>query len=162
MTIGPLARFLIAATAAALLPLSAGKAEESQVWIGKSNGSLVTLAYGPVDSAKPPFFLLSCFNGMDVAVLDLHQEIAGAKQGDKVAVEIGAGSARASLEGETSHDEASGLTVVEASDIKVKPILAVLNEKGPVSVKIGDTSTSLGEQGRADAVGTFATDCKLD
>ncbi len=158
----PLARFLVAATAAALVSSNAGKAEESQVWLSKTNGALVTLAYGPVDPTKPPFFLLSCFNGMDVAVLDLHQEIAGAKQGDKVAIELNAGSARASLEGETSHDEASGLTVAEASDIKVKPVIAVLNETGPVTVKVGETSTTLGEQGRADAVTKFAADCKLD
>ncbi len=161
MMIGPLARFLLAATAAAFLPTSLGRAEEGQVWLSKSNGSLVTLAYGPVDSAKPPFFLLSCFNGMEVAVLDLHQE-GGAKPGDKVAIEITAGGAKASLEGETSRDEASGLTVAEASDIKVKPVLTVLNEKGPVTVKAGETSTSLGEQGRAEAVASFAADCKLD
>jgi len=161
MMIGPLVRALFAVIAAVL---SSGlvRAEEGQVWLSKSNGSLVTLAYGPVDPAKPPFFLLSCFNGMDVAVLDLHQEIAGAKPGDKVGIEISAGSATASLEGETSHDEVSGLTVAEASDIKVKPVLAVLSEKGQVTVKVGTTSTSLGEQGRADAVGNFAIDCKLD
>ena len=162
MMIRPLARTLFAVVLVTVACSGLARAEDTQVWISKSNGSLVTLAYGPVDPTKPPLFLLSCFNGMDVAVLDLHQEIAGAKPGEKLAIELSAGTVTAPLDGETSHDEASGLTFAEASDIKVKPVLAVLREKGPVTVKIGETSVTLAEQGRADAVEIFAADCKLD
>jgi hypothetical protein len=157
-----LACALFAVSVAAPLAFGSARAEDTQVWISNSNWSLVTLAYGPVDSSKAPLFLLSCFNGMDVAVLDVHQEVAGAKPEEKLTIELSAGSVTAPVDGETSHDDATGLTFAEASDIKVKPVLAVLREKGPVTVKMGATSATLAEQGRADAVETFAADCKLD
>lgn len=162
MMIRPLARFLFsfAVVIAAIAPASVASAEDTLVWISKSNGSLVTLAYGPVDPAKAPLLLLSCFNGMDVAVLDLHQDIAGAKPGEKLAIALSAGTATASLDGETA--DANGAIFGEASDIKVKPVLAVLREKGPVTVKMGEATATLAEQGRADAVEKFAADCKLD
>jgi hypothetical protein len=159
MMIRPLARCLFAFVAA-LACFNLARAEDTQVWLSKSNGSLVTLAYGPVDPTKAPLFLLSCFNGMDVAVLDIHQNISGAKAGDKVAIELRAGSATASLDGETA--DANGEVFGEASDIKVKPVLGVLREKGPVTVKIGETTATLAEQGRADAVEKFAAECTLD
>ena len=152
----------LAVIIAAIASLSLARAEDGQVWLSKSSGSLVTLAYGPIDPSKAPLFLLSCFNGMDVAVLDIHQEVAGAKPGEKLTIALSASGTTASLDGETSHDDASGLTFAEASDIKVKPILAVLRETGPVTVKMGETTVTLAEQGRADAVETFAADCKLD
>lgn len=160
MMMRPLARALFAVLIAAVASLSLARAEDSLVWISKSNGSLVTLAYGPVDPTKAPLFLLSCFNGMDVAVLDIHQDIAGGKPGEKLAIELSAGAMTASLDGETA--DASGSIFGEASDIKVKPVLAVLREKGPVTVKMGETSATLAEQGRAEAVEEFAGDCKLD
>ncbi len=162
MMIRLLACFPLAYLIAALAPGSLALSEETSVWISKSSGSLVTLAYGPVDPTKAPLFLLSCFNGMDIAVLDVHQEIAGAKQGDKLAIDLTAGAVTAAVDGETAHDEASGVTFGEASDIKVKPVLAVLREKGPVTIKMGETSATLTEQGRAEAVETFAQDCKLE
>jgi hypothetical protein len=162
MMIRPLAcsfvAFVIAVAVIASLSLAWG--EETLVWLSKSNGSLVTLAYGPVDPTKAPLFLLSCFNGIDVAVLDIHQDIAGAKTGEKRAIELSAGSVTASLDGETA--DASGEVFGEASDIKVKPVLAVLREKGPVTVKIGEMSAMLAEQGRAEAVEQFAGACQLD
>ncbi|MGZ5850883.1 MAG: hypothetical protein ACXWJN_09930 [Methyloceanibacter sp.] len=162
MMIRPLARALcaFAVLIAAIVSLSFARAEASLVWISKSNGSLVTLAYSPVDPTKAPLFLLSCFNGMDIAVLDVHQDIAGAKTGEKLTIELSAGAATASLDGETA--DANGAIFGEASDIKVKPVLAVLREKGPVTVKLGETSATLAEQGRAEAVGTFAEACKLE
>jgi hypothetical protein len=150
MIIRPLACSFVAfvVAIASIASLSLAWAEESLVWLGKSNGSLVTLAYGPVDPTKAPLFLLSCFNGIDVAVLDIH------------AIELSVGSVTASLDGETA--DASGEVFGEASDIKVKPVLAVLREKGPVTVKIGEMSATLAEQGRAEAVEQFAGACRLD
>ena len=77
--ISPSARIplVLAFLTVTLLGASIARAEDTLVWISKANGSLVTLAYGPVDTTKAPLFLLSCFNGMDIAVLDVHQEIAG-------------------------------------------------------------------------------------
>ena len=165
MMIRPLARIPLCVRCShrALLAARASRAaEDTLVWISKSNGSLVTLAYGPVDPTKAPLFLLSCFNGMDIAVLDVHQDIAGAKPGEKLAIELSAGAATASLDGETAHDDASGVIFGEASDIKVKPVLAVLREKGPVTVKMGEATATLAEQGRAEAVEKFSQDCTLD
>jgi hypothetical protein len=160
MMIRPLARSVFAFVIAALACLSLARAEDTQVWLSKSNGSLVTLAYGPVDPTKAPLFLLSCFNGMDIAVLDIHHNVSGAKAGDKLAIELNAGGATASLDGETA--DANGEVFGEASDIKVKPVLAVLREKGPVTVKIGEMTATLAEQGRAEAVEQFAGACTLD
>jgi hypothetical protein len=160
MMIRPLAPSLFAFVIAAVACFNLTRAEDTQVWLSKSNGSLVTLAFGPVDPTKAPLFLLSCFNGMDVAVLDIHQDIAGAKPDQKLAIELSAGSATASLDGETA--DASGEVFGEASDIKVKPVLAVLREKGPVTVKIGGITLTLAEQGRAEAVEQFASACQLD
>src|SRR5262249_15908424 len=112
MMIGPLARTLFAVLIAVAASLSLARAEDSLVWISKSNGSLVTLGYGPVDPTKAPLLLLSCFNGMDVAVLDVHQDIAGAKPGQTLAIVLSAGAATASLEGETA--DASGSIFGEA------------------------------------------------
>ena len=162
MMIRPSARALFAVVLAAVACRGVARAEDSLVWISNSNGSLVTLAYGPIDPSKAPLFLLSCFNGMDVAVLDIHEEVAGAKPGEKLAIEVSAGSMTAPLDGETSHDDATGFTFAEASDIKVKPVLAVLREKGPVTVEMGATSATLAEQGRAEAVEKFSAECKLD
>src|SRR5262245_51587480 len=94
-----------------------GRAEDSLVWIAKSSGSLITLAYGPVDTTKAPLFLLSCFNGMDIAVLDIHQEVTGAKSGEKLAIELSAGSMTAPIAGETARDDATGQVFAEASEI---------------------------------------------
>ena len=164
MMVRPSARIPLALAALIALPLGASlaRAADTLVWIGKSNGSLVTLAYGPVDTTKAPLFLLSCFNGMDIAVLDVHQEIAGGKPGEKLAIELSAGTVTTPLNGETAHDDASGVTFAEASDIKVKPVLAVLREKGPVTVKMGDSTATLAEHGRAEAVESFSQDCKLE
>ena len=142
-----------------LLGASIARAEDTLVWISKANGSLVTLAYGPVDTTKAPLFLLSCFNGMDIAVLDVHQEIAGGTSGDKLAIELSSGAVTAPLNGERAHD--SGSIFGEASDIKVKPVLAVLREKGPVTVRMGDATATLAEHGRAEAVESFSQDCTL-
>jgi len=163
MMIRPSARIplVLAFLTVTLLGASIARAEDTLVWISKANGSLVTLAYGPVDTIKAPLFLLSCFNGMDIAVLDVHQEIAGGTSGDKLAIELSTGAVTAPLMGETAHDDASGVTFAEASDIKVKPVLAVLREKGPVTVRMGDATATLAEHGRAEAVESFSQDCTL-
>ena len=36
---------------------------------------LTMLAYGPLDPAQSPLFVLSCFSGMNIVVLDVHKEI---------------------------------------------------------------------------------------
>lgn len=138
------------------------RAEESQVWIEKASEGFVTLAYGPLDPAKSPLFLLSCFDAMGIAVLDLHVAIDGVKAGEALTIEVKAGDAKTKIEGEAALDAANAMIFAEASDIAVKPVLEVLRQVGPATVTIGTTSTTLSDQGRADAVEKFSQDCQID
>jgi hypothetical protein len=99
---------------------------------------------------------------MGIAVLDLRQEIEGAKAGDPLEIVLSAGEAKAEVKGEAMRDEASGTAFAEASDIAVKPVLEVLRQTGPVTVTSGKTSASLSDKGRNQAVERFSKDCPLD
>jgi hypothetical protein len=153
---------MAAALFAALGLGSSARAEETFVWTEKSSGGFVTLAYGSYDPAKGPLLMLSCFNGMGIAVLDLRSDIGNAKPGQPITIELSAGEAKAAVEGEAASDEANGATFGEASDIAVKPVLAVLRAPSPLTVKVGEVSTTLSDQGRAQAVDQFSKDCELD
>jgi hypothetical protein len=145
---------------AALLPAVSGATEEAHVWSGTSNGSHISLAYGPTDRSKAPVFLLSCFNGMSVAVLDVFGAIQGTRPGQALTIELSAGSSK-SLEGEASVDDKTGSMFAEASDIELKPVLEVLKSPGPLTVKTGMTSRTLPDKGRAEAVDKFSQACEL-
>ena len=158
------ARLLLAACflMGALSPGSFARAEEKLVWTEKASAGFVSLAYGPLDPAKSPLFLLSCFNAMSIAVLDVRTEMAEAKPGAALTIELSAGGAKSPVEGEAARDDSSGVTFGEASDIPVKPVLDVLRQSGPLTVTIGETSAALSAQGRAEAVETFSKDCEAD
>ncbi len=153
--------FLFVAALLTALPRGA-LAEDTSVWLEKSSEGLVSLAYGPVDPAETPLFLLSCFNAMGIAVLDVHKEIEGAKPSAPLVIDLSADATKASIEGEAAHDDASGVTFGEASDIAVKPILEVLRAAGTLTITMGTTSATLSEQGREQAVAKFSQDCQLD
>lgn len=158
----PISRFLLAATLlAAALPGVSG-AEATSVWSAKTNGSFVTLTFGPVSADKAPLFMLSCFNGMGIAVLDVRPELGDTKPGTPLTIDLAVGDQTTKVEGEAARDEDSGTTFAESSDAQIKPILDVLRATGPVSLKVGTTSIELTPSGRADAVDRFATDCTLD
>jgi hypothetical protein len=144
-----------------LIPGGLARTEESQVWTGTTNGSLIALTYGPLDTSKPPVFLLTCFNEMDVAVLEVFGSIVGTRPGQKLSIELSAGSSQ-SIDGEASLDEKTGAMFAEASDIKLEPVLAVLKSPGPLTIKTGETTRTLSDAGRAEAVETFSKDCQLD
>ena len=156
--------FLLAVclVAGALSSAISARAEESLVWIEKASEGFISLAYGSLDTAKPPLFLLSCFDAMGIAVLDVHTQIDGVKPGEALTIELSAGDAKAQLEGEAARDEANGVIFAEASDIAVNPLLDVLRQVGPVTVTIGKTSATLSDQGRADGVSKFSQDCQID
>jgi len=141
--------------------VSTARAEENLIWTAKASEGLISLSYAPLDPAKPPLFLLSCFDAMGIAVLDLHQEIAGAKSGDALTIALSAGDAKAEVKGEAASDDA-GMTFAEASDIAVKPVLEVLRQTGAVTVTAGEASASLSDKGRAQAVERFTKDCPLE
>lgn len=156
------ARLLLAVCLTALAPANPTRAEESQVWLEKASEGFASLAYGPLDPAKTPTLLLSCFDAMGIAVLDLRIAIDGAKPGEAITIALSAGEAKANVEGEAALDEVSSTIFAEASDIAVKPVLEVFRQPGPVTATVGPTNVTLSDQGRADAVGKFSKDCQID
>ena len=156
-------RLLIAAVLLFLaLPQRAARAEESLVWSERSDEGRVSLAYGPLDPAKTPLFLLTCFNNMGVAVIEVFGAIEGTRPGQPLTIELSAGSAKLSLQGEVSVDDATSSMFAEANEVKVKPVLEALRASGPLTVNLGLTSKTLSDQGRADAVEKFDQACELD
>jgi hypothetical protein len=164
LTVQPRARLLLAVAAfVAILPLATMvSSEEATIWTETSNGSLTTLSYGPLDPAKSPLFALSCFSDMSIVVLDVHKEIPGAKPGDPLTIELSSGKAQSPVKGEVGKNETTGTTFGEASDVNVKPMLEVLRDPGPLTVKMGEASATLSEQGRAESVAKFVENCRLD
>jgi hypothetical protein len=156
-------RLLIAAVLLFLaLPQRAARGEESLVWSERSDEGRVSLAYGPLDPAKTPLFLLTCFNNMGVAVIEVFGAIEGTRPGQPLTIELSAGSAKLSLQGEVSVDDATSSMFAEANEVKVKPVLEALRASGPLTVNLGLTSKTLSDQGRADAVEKFDQACELD
>jgi hypothetical protein len=152
----------IAAMLAALPPASAATSEQTLMWTEQNDGGLTTLAYGPLDPAQNPLFVLSCFSGMNIVVLDVHKEIPDAKPGDPLTIELSSAKAQSPVKGEVGKNETTGKTFGEASDINVKPVLEVLRDSGPLTVKMGEASATLSEQGRAESVTKFVENCKLE
>src|SRR6186997_1948974 len=147
---------------ATLPQCGAGHGEESVVWTEKSDEGRASLAYGPLDPAKTPLFLLTCFNNMDVAVLEIFAVIEGTRPGQPLTIELSAGSAKLPLKGEVSVDDATSSMFAEANEVKVSPVLEVLRAPGPLTINLGLTNKTLSDQGRADAVEKFNQACKLD
>jgi hypothetical protein len=152
----------IALTLATMLLADAAKSEEAMMWTEKTSGGLTTLAYGPLNPAASPLFVLSCFSGMNIVVLDVHKEIPGAKRGDPLTIELSSAKAQAPVKAEVETNEATGTNFGEASDIDVEPVLQVMRDPGPLTVKMGEVSATLSDQGRAQAVAEFVENCKLE
>jgi hypothetical protein len=151
------------ALALAILPVAdASKSEEAMIWTEKSSGGLAALAYGTLNPTASPLFVLSCFSGMNIVVLDVHKEIPGAKRGDPITIELSSAKAQAPVKAEVETNEATGTNFGEASDIDVQPLLQVMRDPGPLTVKMGEASATLSDQGRAQAVAEFIENCKLE
>ncbi len=141
--------------------MSFARSEETLVWTANTNGDLISLSYGSLDTSKPPVLLLSCFNEMSIGVLEVFGTIEGTRPGQKLSIDLSAGGAQSSIEGSVELDDKTGTMFAEASDIEIGPLLGVLKAKGPLTVKIAATTLTLPEVGRADAAETFSKDCKL-
>jgi hypothetical protein len=162
MTLSPIVRVLVAAGLfAASLP-GASSAEDTSVWTAKVNGSFVTLTYGSLDPDKSPLVMLACFNGMGIAVLNVHADLPETKPGTPLAIEFASDGLSAAVEAEAGRDQPGDPIFGEATGVAVKPILDVLRSDGPVTVKVGAVSTELSVHGRAQAIEQFANDCELD
>src|ERR1700752_5365694 len=89
-------------------PAGAARAEESLGWVEKASEGFISLAYGPLDPAKVPLFLLSCFDAMGIAVLAIHTQIDGVKPGEALTIDLAAGEVNAKLDCEAARDEGNG------------------------------------------------------
>jgi hypothetical protein len=105
---------------------------------------------------------LSCFSDISIVVLDVHEEIPGSKPGDPLTIDLSSARAQSLVKGEVGKNETTGTTFGEAGDVKVKPVLEVLRDSGPLTIKMGEASATLSDQGRADSVAKFVENCKLD
>jgi hypothetical protein len=153
---------LAVAAILAILPFaSIGRSEEAMVWTEHSSGGLTTLAYGSLDPAQSPLFLLSCFSGVNIVVLDVHKEIPGANPGDSLTIKLSSTKAQSPVKGEVGKNETTGTTFGEASDINIKPMLEVLRDPGPLTINLGEASATMSDTGRADAVAQFVRSCAL-
>lgn len=162
MTQRPLASLLLAAGLVIASGPEAVWAQTSALWRASVSGGFATLSYGPLDPEDRQVFLLSCLDGVNIAVLSVHMDFPESETGMPVTIDLSSGGKTAPVAGETAREEASGAIYVEAGDIAVKPILDVLRESGPVTVKVGDVAAELSERGRAETVAQFAKNCTLD
>jgi hypothetical protein len=156
------ARAVFASIALLTVTVLSAYAEDRSVWTGKANGGLATLSYGSIDLTKSPEFLLSCFNGMSIAVLDIRAAVLPVEPGKPLTIQLLAGTQTVEIKAEGASDGTDSTTYAEASDVQVKPILAVLGQTGPVTLKIGDASVSFSDLGRNDAVKNFSEECAID
>jgi hypothetical protein len=153
---------LAAGLVAAPLPLSAAEDDSGYAWMGGSGGDNALLTYGSPETGEDYVFNLICGNKDKSTEATLYVDIAGTEVGQPVVIELAAGAAKVSLKGRIATDEMSGFHFAEAKGFKVKPVVAVLQQKGPVSAKTGELVTTLPEKGRAAGVAEFAQACKLD
>jgi hypothetical protein len=137
-------------------------AEPGFDWMVNQYEGNVSLVYGSTETGEDYAFALSCNNKKKAAEVTVYEDIPGAKVGQKLIIELSAGSAKVALKGETSTDEMSGFIFGVANEIAVKPVVGVLAAKGPATVKMSTVTLDLPETGRAAAVSEFAKACKLD
>lgn len=138
------------------------RAQAASIWQAKTSGSFVTLRYGPLNEREKPLFLLSCLNGVSIAVLSVYMDFPESQPGDPITVKLSAGGQSTSVAGESAQEDGTGVIYFEAGDIAVKPIVKVLREKGAVSMTSDAIGNDLAESGRAEAIAEFTKDCKLD
>ena len=162
MTVRPLPIFLSLAILACAVGLPASSASAANIWRVKTSGSFVTLRYGPLDEQASAPFLLSCLNGVGIAVLSVNMDFPQEEAGEALTLEFSAGDKTAPIAGETAVEDGTGVIYGEAGDIAVTPLLKVLEQKGPVTVKSGANAIELSDIGRAETVAEFAKDCSVD
>lgn len=152
----------MALLATALPHPTLARGEESLLWTTRTSDGLASLSYGTLDPAEIPLFMLSCFDGMNIAVLNLHKELNGTKPGQKITIELSAGPTQSPVQGEAARNGRDGPLFAEASGIAVAPVLDVLRESGPVTVSVGETRETMSDAGRAKAVAQFSKDCRVE
>jgi hypothetical protein len=132
------------------------------VWMNGAGGGNASLVYGSPETGEDYVFSLNCRNKSKATEMTVYVDIAGTKVGDPVAIELKRDHAKLSVPGKIVTDEMSGFLFAEAKGLKVKPVLALFQEKGPVTVKSGSVLTTLPDDGRSKATAEFAKSCSLD
>jgi len=157
-------RLALAVCLALAVPVAiqAAGPEPGFAWMVNPYEGNVSLVYGSTETGEDYSFFVSCNNQEKEAEMTVYQDIAGAKVGEPLTIELSAGSAKVGLTGETATDEMSGFVFGVAKKIAVKPVIAVLKTSGPAIVKMGKVTVNLPETGRAEALSEFAKACKLD
>jgi hypothetical protein len=97
---GRLAGLALAACLALTMPLTDAAATEPEpgfAWMVSQYEGNVSLIYGSTETAEDFFFFLSCNNKKKQAEMTVYQDIAGAKVGRPVTIEIGVDSSKVAL-----------------------------------------------------------------
>jgi len=149
--------------AAALFGAAAAWAEDYAdfEWMAGAADGNAFLTFGSTETGED--YLFNVFCGADKSSnVTVYVDIAGTEIGDPVMIDLGSGGAKLTVPGKIGTDEMSGFLFAEAQGIKIKPVVELLEGKGPVTVKAGSVSVTLPEDGRARAAGEFAKSCPLD
>jgi hypothetical protein len=144
------------------VPAAAAEAFEGYAWGYSDNKDGPSLVLGSTETTEDFVFLLICSNAAKRAEMTVYVDIEGAKLGQPVTIELARDGAKASVKGTTATDEMNGFIFAETKKFPVKPVIAVLDGKGPVTVVTGKTVTLLPEKGRASELAKFAKQCRLD
>ena len=96
----PIGLFLAVLMIGAALP--SRPAHATDFWQAKTSGGFVTLRYGPPDEREKPVFLLSCLNGVGIAVLSVYTDFPENQPGDAITINFSAGGQTAPVAGETA------------------------------------------------------------
>ena len=112
---------------------TASATEPGFAWMVSQYEGNVSLVYGSTETSEDFFFFLSCNNKKKQAEMTVYQDIAGAKVGQPLTIEIAVGSSKVALKGETATDEMSGYVFGVAKKFAVKPVVRCLAVLGPHS-----------------------------
>jgi hypothetical protein len=155
---------LAACLALAAVPVAAAdpEPEPGYGWMANYGQITAALVYGSTETAEDYSFAITCNNKWKQSRMTVYEDIAGAKVGEKLTIEISVGSEKVAVEGTTDTDEMSGFVFGVAKKFAVKPVVAALQGPGPTIIKMGKVTVTLPEKGRAEAVSEFAKACKLD
>jgi hypothetical protein len=159
------ARGCAALIALCLLPATAASAvdqEPGYEWLENKGGGNVSLAYGSPETAEDFLFALSCRNKDKLTDMTVYVDIAGTKVGQAMPIELSVGTAQLTVQGKVTTDEMSGFHFAEAKGFKIKPVIALLKGKGPVTATTGKVVSTMSEKGRDKALAAFAKACTLD
>lgn len=128
-------------------------------WMTGDGDGRAYLVYGSPETGEDYVFILTCG---DHARMTVYVDIEDTEVGDDVAIAFKGDAADLSVPGKIATDGMSGFHFAEATDATAKPVLAVLNGNGPVTVTTGSVVTALPAAGRDEAVSEFANSCGLD